>query len=144
MLAISKSSIPDETSVNILSCRINHAGPSKVTKRYWQPRTEADNTKTAHFRGRRLRGRVVKLPEQYQGLVLRASDRTIVNPVLPVEDEDDDDDEPELPEPVKVVEQVSTFSELTIWGHDHIPASDDSFAKGVEEWISFAEAIHGR
>ena len=78
--------------------------------------------------------------------MLRASDRTIVDPVLSVEDEDDDDDddEPDLPEPVKVVEQVSTFDEMTIWGHDHTPSSDDSFAKGVEEWISFAEAIHGR
>jgi len=140
MLAISKSSAADTTSINILPCRINHDGPTKVTKRYWQPRTEADNTRTAHFRGRRLRGRVVKVPGQYQGLVLKASDRTIIEPVLPAED----DDEPELREPVKVVEEVSTFNEMTIWGHDQIPASDDPLIKGVEEWISFAEAIHSR
>lgn len=125
-------------SINILPCRINHTGPTKVTKRYWQPRTETDNTKTAHFRGRRLRGEVVKLPENYQGLVLKATDQTIIEPVPPAEE----DEEPELPEPVKIVEVVSTFEEVTIWGHDQVPASDDTFVKGVEEWISFAEAIH--
>lgn len=111
-----------------------------MTKRYWQPRTEANNTKTAHFRGRKLRGKVVKLTGNYQGLVLKATDETITDPVLPAEDDVD----PELPEPVKVMEEFSTFDELTIWGHDQVPASDDSFVKGIEEWVAFAEAIHGR
>jgi len=140
MLAIRKTTASDSTSINILPCRINQSGPTKVTKRYWQPRAEANKTKTAHFRGRRLRGRVVKLPEQYRGIVLKPSDQTIIEPILPA----DDDEEPELPEPVKVVEEVSNFDEMTIWGHDQLPASDDNFINGVEEWISFAEAIHSR
>lgn len=78
------------------------------------------------------------MPENYQGLVLKATDQTIIEPVPPAEE----DEEPELPEPVKIVEVVSTFEEVTIWGHDQVPASDDTFVKGVEEWISFAEAIH--
>lgn len=140
MLAISKAAAPDKSGINILPCCINHNGAIKVTKRYWQPRTEANNTKTAHFRGRKLRGKVVKLTGNYQGLVLKATDETITDPVLPAEDDVD----PELPEPVKVMEEVSTFDELTIWGHDQVPASDDSFVKGIEEWVAFAEAIHGR
>ena len=142
MLAISKSSSFDESSVNILPCRIDHNGPAKVTKRFWQPRTEADSTKTAHFRGRRLRGKTIKVPEKYQGLVLKATDKTIIEPVQPAED--DDEEEPELPEPVKVVDEVSTFDEMIVWGHDQVPAADDSFVKGIEEWIAFAEAIHGQ
>jgi len=140
MLAISKSSTCDKTSVNILPCCINHDGPTKVTRRYWQPRVEANKIKTAHFRGRRLRGKVIKIPEKHQGLVLKATDKTVIEPVLPGED----DEEPELPEPVRVVEVVSTFDEMVLWGHDEVPASDDSFAKGIEEWIGFAEAIHSR
>lgn len=60
------------------------------------------------------------------------------------EDEDDmnDDIGEERPENVKVVEQVSSFEELLVWGHDQMPAADDPFVKGVQEWISFAEAIH--
>lgn len=140
MFAIAKASKFDKTSINILPCRINHNGPTKVTKRYWQPQTEADNIRTAHFRGRRLRGRVVRVPEKYLGLVLKATDKTIIESVLPTED----DEEPELPEPVKVVEEVSTFDEIAIWGHDQVPASDDSLVKGIEEWTAFAEAIHCR
>lgn len=143
MLAIRKASTVDKSSINILPCRINHDGPTKVTKRYWGPRNENDGSKTAHFRGRRLRARVVKIPEGYEGLVLKSTDRILVEPVQPLEPQSEDDDEPEeLPEPVKIAEHVSTFDEMTIWGHDQVPTADDSFAKGVEEWITFAEAIH--
>lgn len=142
MLAITKADVSDRSSINILPCRINHTGPSKVTKRHWQPRSEANGTETAHFRGRRLRGRVVKIPTKYEGLVLRSSDKTIIEPILP--QEEDEEEEPELPEAIKVVEHVSSFDNITVWGYDHLPAADDSFVKGIEEWTAFAEAIHGK
>jgi ribonuclease H2 subunit C len=47
-------------------------------------------------------------------------------------------------EPVKILEAVGTFDEFTVWGHDQIPAADDTFVKGIEEWVAFAEAIHSR
>lgn len=55
---------------------------------------------------------------------------------------DMDEEEEEDSEPVKILQATSTFGEVTIWGHDMLPAADDPFAKGVEEWIAFAEAIH--
>ena len=76
-------------SPNVLPCRINSNGPFKVTKRFWSPSFEkgelatniteshsfryqadfpADKTSTAYFRGRKLRGRIVKLPEGYEGM----------------------------------------------------------------------------
>lgn len=62
-------------------------------------------------------------------------------------DEDDDiqiqDEEDEPPEPVKILDELSGFDEVVVWGHDHLPAMDDPFVKGVEEWIAFAEALHG-
>lgn len=30
-----------------------------------------------------------------------------------------------------------------VWGHDALPAGDDPFVKGVEEWIAFAEMVSG-
>ncbi|EHY59344.1 hypothetical protein ABEF95_015458 [Exophiala dermatitidis] len=54
----------------------------------------------------------------------------------------DNDDEPA--EPVTVLEGLSSFDEVVVWGHDQVPAPDDAFAKGFNEWIEFAQAIHGR
>jgi Ribonuclease H2 non-catalytic subunit (Ylr154p-like) len=89
MLALQHSKQPlDKCSPNVLPCRISYTGPSKVTKRFWSPSLEKgtlhtprvkssfvhpcadsalDQTRTAYFRGRRLRGRVVKVPEGYEG-----------------------------------------------------------------------------
>lgn len=43
---------------------------------------------------------------------------------------------------VKVLEQVATFEELVVWGHEVRPGEDETFVKGVGEWIAWAEAIH--
>jgi ribonuclease H2 subunit C len=53
--------------------------------------------------------------------------------------DDHDDDDP--PEPVHILCQEAAFDEITVWGHDVVPAADDGFVKGIEEWISFAEAV---
>lgn len=87
------------------------------------------------------------------GIVVKSTDRflpqlstarsgptyTAVDDGIEMEDEED-----ELPEPVRMLEEVSTFDDIHVWGHDQVPASDDPFVKGIEEWISFAEAIHGK
>lgn len=49
--------------------------------------------------------------------------------------------EPE--EPVKVLETQGTFEDVVVWGHEILPASDDTFVKGVEEWVRFAETVSG-
>lgn len=54
----------------------------------------------------------------------------------------DDEDEDGAEEPVKILEQVSDIKEITVWGHDQLPASDDTYRKGIDEWLSFADAIH--
>ena len=28
-----------------------------------------------------------------------------------------------------------------VWGHEILPAADDTFVKGVEEWVRFAETV---
>ncbi|KAI1623411.1 ribonuclease H2 subunit C [Exophiala viscosa] len=152
MLALQQSSAHKSTA-NILPCRIHHDGPTKVTKRYWSPADDKDGTKTSHFRGRRLRGRVIKLPADYQGVVAKSTDRYLPQstksqsgPTFTAVDEDIEieEEEEEPPEPVRILEQVSAFDEVLVWGHDQLPSSDDPFVKGIEEWISFAEAIHGK
>jgi ribonuclease H2 subunit C len=44
---------------------------------------------------------------------------------------------------VQILEEVSTFEDIFVWGHDAVPTNEDPFVKGIEEWISFAESLHG-
>lgn len=142
---------PGDCVPNILPCRLHYSGPARVTKRFWSPTRENDNTKTSYFRGRRLRGKTLKLPPGYTGVAAQATERLLPQQLQQwrneagvdesaagAEDEDLDD----KPEPVKILQSTSTFNEVTIWGHDMLPAADDPFVKGIEEWIAFAEAIH--
>ncbi|EXJ94434.1 hypothetical protein A1O1_02830 [Capronia coronata CBS 617.96] len=154
MLSLQPSANPsDRCTANVLPCRIHHDGPTKVTKRYWAPQAEKDGTQTSYFRGRKLRGRVIQLPAAYRGIVAKSTDQYLRRPIkdpsrpayTPV-DEDieilEEEDEP--PEPVKILETLSSFDEVVVWGHDQTPGPEDLFVKGLEEWIGFAEAIHGK
>lgn len=49
--------------------------------------------------------------------------------------------QPEQEEPTKVLEKQATFDEFVVWGHEEVPAADDAFVKGVEEWLKMAEAV---
>lgn len=57
------------------------------------------------------------------------------------EEDGDISEDDEHPEPVKILKEEATFDSITVWGHDRLPAADDAFAKGIEEWIGFAEAV---
>ncbi|KAL4927371.1 ribonuclease H2 subunit C [Aspergillus undulatus] len=125
---------------NILPCRIHHDGPVKSLDRYWTPTVDEKDKdlQTAYFRGRKLRGRRVHIPEGYEGVVATHTDREMPsarkNEVVGEESEKD--------EPVKILEKQATFGDYVVWGHEAVPAADDSFVKGVEEWVKFAEAMH--
>ncbi|KAL4874125.1 hypothetical protein BDV12DRAFT_159134 [Aspergillus spectabilis] len=124
---------------NILPCRIHHDGPVKSLNRYWTPIADEKDKdlQTAYFRGRKLRGRRVQIPEGYEGVVAAHTDREI-----PSTDNGSVSEEGERDEPVKILEKQATFGDYVVWGHETIPPVDDPFVKGVEEWVKFAEAMH--
>ncbi|TLD37747.1 ribonuclease H1 small subunit [Venturia nashicola] len=142
MLAIQKSKTKAQhCTPNLLPCKINHDGPVNASERYWKPETSADGSSSAYFRGRKLEGKSIKLPDGYRGAVLKTT-----NNVLPVEtsqdgDEDEDEDE-DVSMETKEIEQLASFDEVMVWGHEATPASDDAYSKGLGEWVSFAEAMH--
>ena len=70
MLKIQKRDADDlqRCSANLLPCRIHHDGPVDAHHRYWKSETSVDGTKTAYFRGRKLQGLSVKVPDGYQGI----------------------------------------------------------------------------
>ncbi|KAL5334523.1 ribonuclease H2 non-catalytic subunit-domain-containing protein [Aspergillus crustosus] len=125
---------------NILPCRIYHDGPLKSLNRYWTPIADEKDKdlQTAYLRGRKLRGRRVQIPERYEGVVAAHTNREIPSTT----DGSGASEEGEQGEPVKVLEKQATFNDYVVWGHEAIPAADDSFVKGVEEWVKFAEAMH--
>ena len=72
MLAIKKPEKSTSCVANVLPCRIQHNGPVNATTRHWTPESSSDGqTNTAYFRGRKLNGKTVNLPEGYRGMFLR-------------------------------------------------------------------------
>ncbi|MCJ1395390.1 hypothetical protein MMC18_008274 [Xylographa bjoerkii] len=158
---VSKSSSPPsipKLTPNILPCRINHSGPVNASKRYWNVEEDEKSRKMAYFRGRKLLGREVKLTDSYRGVIVCETDRALSQSECPnasglvaeaattatstAEDEEDRDEEEDEVEPIKVLEEVATFDEIVVWGHEQVPGEEDVFVRGVQEWIAFAEAMH--
>ena len=56
--------------------------------------------------------------------------------------EDDEDEDDEAEGGTRVLEEVADFSSVMVWGHERAPdEKDDPIARGVSEWIRFAEAV---
>ncbi|RAO71067.1 uncharacterized protein BHQ10_007079 [Talaromyces amestolkiae] len=124
-----KSSNSNETltghcTPNILPCRIHYDGPIDATKRHWHiVKDEKEDKQTSYFRGRKLQGRLVQLPEGYEGVVASPTDRLVPgNGNRNIENE-------LLEEPVKILESQATFDNFVVWGHEIPPAADDTVMK---------------
>lgn len=100
-----------------------------------------DGTKLAYFRGRKLHGKSVKLPEQCRGVVVeRRQDKeqqpAAEEPVVVV-----DDDEAEK-EPVGTMQVTAEFDEMVIWGHETVAdATGDPYIRSMEEWLQVAGQV---
>ncbi|KAL8728180.1 MAG: hypothetical protein Q9166_005574 [cf. Caloplaca sp. 2 TL-2023] len=130
---------------NLLPCRIHHDGPVNASNRYWAPQPVNDENPEAYFRGRKLKGRELMLPETRRGLVVKEGAkenvphrRSVERLRRSLEDDEDGDDEKEE---VKVIEEVADFYHFIVWGQEAVVDGNDAFVKGVEEWIKFAEAV---
>ncbi|OKL60930.1 hypothetical protein UA08_03576 [Talaromyces atroroseus] len=139
MLALHSAQKTSSCTPNVLPCRIHYDGPVETEERHWHPvKDEREDKLTAYYRGRKLRGRLVQVPEGYQGVVALPTDR-----VIPATSKNDTPEDALTEEPVKALETQATFDDFVVWGHEHLPAADEAFVKGVEEWIQLAEAMHG-
>lgn len=152
-LSISRiSTTSPKCSLNVLPCHINHTGPVDASSRYWRPTPDVDDTsvETSYFRGRKLRGRKVAVPEGYEGVILKKTDRTIILSTDDAagdaagEDADDLGDETgeEAAEELQVAEQVASFNHITVWSHESLPdQNEDVYVRGLGEWIALAGAV---
>ncbi|KAL1869924.1 hypothetical protein Daus18300_005385 [Diaporthe australafricana] len=129
----------DKATPNVLPCRIQHDGPISSTDAYWKPSQEPDGKRVAYFRGRKLHGKALKVPEGYRGVVVDKTEAP--KPQAPRPDEPevvDLDAEDEMP--LGALETKAEFDEMVIWGHESMAdASSDQYVRGVEEWVAVAE-----
>jgi ribonuclease H2 subunit C len=145
-----------EVVTHVLPCQIAHDGPAKVDA-HFKPRVDADDASlsTATFRGRKLRGRKVALPDNYRGILALMRlliEGFVLQPVDPLVDtgrgdygavEDDEEDDEEG---VKKVtwESTETFDGLTVWEHHGLPdEKQDHWIRAVQEWVVMANAVCG-
>ncbi|KAI1149562.1 ribonuclease H2, subunit C [Nemania diffusa] len=140
----SGASEQETATVNLLPCRINHDGDVK-SDTLWNPTKTQDGLQTAYLRGRKLHGKVLKLPEGYRGMVVEQTD---VKPGISTKQEQTDGDvemveNPEDQLKVGAMKGKAAFGELMVWGHESTSDSTgDPYVRGIEEWIAFAEEIH--
>lgn len=106
--------------------------------------------KAASFRGRKLAGKSIPVPEGYQGISTCSSQHVYsrhvsdINSghVLQVTEEElprgDDGEE----EKINIFKGLTAFDEITIWEHDATPdESTDGVIRAIEEWIGFANKV---
>jgi ribonuclease H2 subunit C len=154
---------PPKSTPNLLPCRINHNGSIEpIDSSFWDPQTGdgefifpphfchqrshlPDGAKTVYFRGRKLHGKTVKLPEGYRGIVASAApkaeekkstfgDVEVVDLV--------DDEQSRAPQGVMNVQ--AEFDEMVVWGHESTAdASGDPYVRGMEEWLTLADQVGG-
>ncbi|THW45215.1 ribonuclease H1 small subunit [Aureobasidium pullulans] len=148
MLAIKKSEKSTSCVANVLPCRIQHNGPVNATTRHWTPESSSDGqTNTACFRGRKLNGKTVNLPEGYRGAILQKTNTILPPTITPststsLEDEEDASSSSSTPE-TKILQEVATFDKIVVWGHEVQPdGQEDVYVRGVSEWIGLATAMN--
>ena len=102
-----------------------------------------DGELESYFRGRKLRGQEVDLPEGYRGVIVKEAGKE--KTALQSHDKGDGDEEveegEEEQEEATILKEVGSFEKIVVWNHESMVNGDDAFVKGVSEWIDFAEAV---
>ncbi|KAG0341818.1 hypothetical protein BG004_005890 [Podila humilis] len=111
------------------------------------------------FRGRTLKGTLIKVPNGYSGTIYRSIEETEskspsnhasnndMDMSIDMGDNDDDDEAYEamlkgMQEQRKVLRVEGSFAEFTLWGHDQAPTlKNDKLVKAMQ-WIDIANVLH--
>lgn len=94
----------------------------------------------AYFRGRKLHGKELKVPEGYRGVVVDKTEPPEPRAPRPDEPEVVDlDAEDEMP--LGALDTKAEFDEMVIWGHESMADTSDPYVRGIEEWMKVAEKV---
>ena len=103
-----------------------------------------DGKPEAYFRGRKLKGQEVKVPQGYRGVIVKevGKEKTAFQ-----KSEDEgyekagEGGREEEQEDTTVLNEIGSFDNLFLWNHEGMIIEDDALVKGLSEWIGFAEAV---
>ncbi|KAJ4757867.1 Ribonuclease H2 subunit C [Rhynchospora pubera] len=129
-----ESPVDDLTGrVHLLPCSVKHNGPSDVSN-YFKPRNtdievEGIRVQEAFFRGRKLHGFTVPIPDGYSGYVLQKSQLGNGKDVENFEGESG------------CWQSRRQFGNITYWNHDNMPSSDDPLFRCFH-WFPISDALH--
>ncbi|CAM0946621.1 unnamed protein product [Alopecurus aequalis] len=117
--------------VHLLPCGIRHNSAAAVSD-YFKPRDtgeEVDGVRVeeAFFRGRKLQGATVALPDGYRGYVLEKK-----NGEKETEGMDGE---------VSSFVSRAEFQNITYWNHDTMPSAEDPLPRCFH-WLTIANAMH--
>ncbi|XP_071725166.1 uncharacterized protein C12B10.15c-like [Rutidosis leptorrhynchoides] len=131
-----KESVPNITNeVHQLPCCIKYDGDACVSH-YFKPKptgVEMDGLKLeeASFRGRKLQGTTIPIPQGYSGLVL--GKKSLGNGMRKACDSSEGKG--------CNWEVKATFEKMTYWNHDSQPSRNDAFLRSFH-CLSVAKALH--
>ena len=150
-IRLKESSSEKEIAAHVLPCHIAYDGISKVSD-YFRPQADPnDQTRSAcAFRGRKLCGRTISLPDGYLGIMARRASTEIGHIFRAMEpttqfaeprcaDENDDED---IDVEKTNWQSEEKFDKLTIWEHQAIPdEKQDQWIRAIEEWVAMADVV---
>ncbi|KAG0499495.1 hypothetical protein HPP92_003756 [Vanilla planifolia] len=122
-------SVVDLTNrVHLLPCVVKHDGPCPISH-YFKPRKsdlvcDGLAVEEAFFRGRKLQGVTVSIPEGYRGYVLAKKKLTGGSDM----------------EANSWVSNAE-FQNITYWNHDGLPSKQDPLTRCFQ-WFAVADALH--
>jgi ribonuclease H2 subunit C len=160
MFAIQTKSAAPQLVPNLLPCSIKHSGPVNISQQHWDPQSHTKTTgnvaevsedqtdEAAYFRGRKLLGKPVALPANYTGLVLEKSDEHLEQKPTELATSGNEqasglDDAETLVDEVRLMKATAQFDRIVVWGHEELSQDDDTYVKGISEWMQFAQAVGG-
>lgn len=104
--------------------------------------TYQDGQKIAYFRGRKLHGQSVKVPQGYRGIIVEKQEAVKPQTARHDEPETVDLDAEEDDVPLGALKKRSDFDDMIVWGHEsNAEASSDPYVRGVDEWVALAEQV---
>lgn len=162
ILPITNDTLPSTSVASLLPCRIHHDGRIEQAGAYWKPRTykgtsidrgtqhcepkatptSASSSKEAFFRGRKLKGTEVALPDHYEGLVLQRV-ATISAPAkgtdMTATELEDEGEKSTVEETLRV---LSRFEEVVVWAQDCSgDDTSDTYTRSLDEWLRTASKV---
>ncbi|OAQ62233.2 ribonuclease H2 non-catalytic subunit [Pochonia chlamydosporia 170] len=142
ILTITDRKVAETSAPSLLPCQIQHDGYLARAETYWAPRNVKGNTtRKAYFRGRKLQGRAVTLPDQYEGVVLQQAlgNKTSHNVVVA---KPQNPDGPEKPIAIQQLQTLSRFDEIIVWSQDSPEnCSSDPYMRVLDEWLVSANSL---